>query len=198
MKSLLALTLVTVGVATSPASAQDCPSAEALERRLATTPVEPFIARIEPAKPDQPWPIGSSGGFLMAAPPLGEVTTFLHATAKTSCGLQISWRPDWSTGRSITAASQFKVVQIEDRPSPRASQKVGATFFRVTPDKASQTAWLSITYGGLTSDYLLNFPATTLAAGPVSHHSDGVRLELMGVRSDGALIYADLGGSEPR
>ena len=198
MKPVAALALTVVALTASPAGAQDCPSPEALERRLIATPVEPFVAQIEPAESGQAWRIGAIGGFLMAAPPLGEVTTFLHATATTSCGLSIGWTPVWNSDGRITSAGQFRVARIEDRPKPRASQKYGATLFSVTPDRASQTAWLTLTYGGRTSNFLLNFPATTLSVGPVSHHSGGVWLEVMGVRADGALIYADFGGAEPR
>lgn len=198
MNPLPGLALMVVALTASRARAQDCPSAQALEQRLLAAPVETFVAKIEPARPGQDWRLGATGGFRIAAPPLGEVTTFLHATATTSCGLSIGWTPVWNSDGRITSAGQFRVARIEDRPRPRASQKYGATLFGVTPDMASQTAWLTLTYGGRTSNFLLNFPATTLSVGPVSHHSGGVWLEVMGVRVDGALIYADFGGAEPR
>jgi hypothetical protein len=196
---LPALALVAAVAAASPVLAEDCPSAQALEQRLLETPVEPFVAKMDPARPDQAWRVGSGGGFWMAAPPLGEVLTLRHATATTSCGLKISWRASWGGGGGrVTSADQFKVVQTEDKPAPRASQKYGATLFRITPDKASQTAWLSMTYGGRTSDYLLNFPATAITVGPISPHSGGAWLEVIGVRADGAVVYAEFTGMEPR
>jgi hypothetical protein len=198
VKPFRALALIAIVMAASPAWAEDCLSAEALEQRLLETPVEPFTVKIEPAKPDQAWRIGSSGGgFMMAAPPLGQIIALRHATATTSCGLNISWHAHWGGGAYVTSASQFKVAQADSRPEPSASLKYRATTFRVTPDKASQTAWLSMTYGGRTSDYLLNFPASALSASPIMH-TDAVWLELIGVRADGTVVYAEFNGMEPR
>lgn len=193
MKLLWALVMALAS--TSPVLAEDCRSAGMLERQLFESSVEPFVADLQPAKPDQDWRIGSNGGFHVAAPGLGEIILLGADTATTSCGLELRWHSYWND-RRITSASRFKLVEAVGRPEPRQTVKFRATTFRVTPDKASQTAWLSVTYSGRTYDYLLNFPATAIVAVPVLH-SGAVQLKLMGVRTDERLVYAEFSSIVP-
>lgn len=197
MNSLAALAIV-VALAAGPALAEDCRSAPTLERQLLETPVQPFVARIEPNTPTPSWNVGASGGFHMAAPGLGDITVLRGAMseAMTSCGLRVTWALRWEDGRAVSAG-RFGVVGADGRPEPRSSVTFGATTFRLTPDKASQTAWLTVTEGGRSDDYRLDFPATAISLLP-NLHTDGVRLEMMGARADGALVYAEFAAMKRR
>lgn len=195
MRLLAALGVLVL--AGSPALADDCPSAKALEQRLAQATVTPFVGRIEAAKPDPGWKVEPSpGGFVIPAPPLGEILSLREATATTSCGLKISWQVRWQ-GAHINSAGQFKVAETSDELTPRTSQTFRSATFRITPDKASQTAWLSVTDGGRTDDYRVNFPATAITVYPIMH-VDVAWVHLVGVRADGALVYAEFNAAPPR
>ena len=197
MRTLQILALVAATAAGFPAFAEDCQSAQDLERQLSQTPVQPFLARIQPARPDPGWSIGPQGGFQIAAPGLGEVAVLRGAAAELSaaCGLRVSWAPQWNGGR-VVSASRFKVA-AQENPEQRASVKYSATTFRVTPDKASQTSWLTVTQNDRSENYLLDFPASAISLLP-DLHSEGLRLEVAGVRADGVLVYAEFGALKKR
>jgi hypothetical protein len=195
---LPALTLIGALAAGPPAVAEDCRPAPMLERQLFEAPVQPFVARIESTTSSPRWNVGPSGGFQVAAPGLGEVLTLFGAMAEatTSCGLRVTWALRWDDGRAISAGL-FKVVATEARPEPRQTTTFGSTTFRITPDTASQTAWLTVRDGGHEDNYLLDFPATAISMLP-NLHTPGVRIEVMGRRADGALVYAELSAAPKR
>ena len=181
-----------------PAFAEECRSAPGLERQLSETPVQPFVAKITPARASPVWNIGSDGGFQMAALGLGDVMTLFGAMgeAATSCGRRVTWALRWDGGRAVSAGS-FKVVDTDKKPEPRQSAKFGSAEFRITPDIPSQTAWLTARDSGVEDHYLLDFPATAISFLP-HMHTDSVRIEVMGRRADGVLIYAELNGAKKR
>mgnify|MGYP000589594064 CR=1 FL=1 len=197
MRTVRALALVGAVAAGFPAFAENCRSAPDLERELLQTPVQPFLAGIRPARPDPGWSIGPQGGFQIPARGLGEVAVLRGAAAElgAACGLRVSWAPQWNGGR-VVSASRFKVADQEN-PEQRASVKFAATTFRVTPDTASQTAWLTVIEDGRSENHLLDFPATAISLLP-DLHSDSLRLEMAGMRADGFLIYAEFGALKKR
>lgn len=197
MKGLAALALTTAVTAGFPAFADDCRSAADLERQLVGTPPQPFVAKIDPAKPGQSWTVAPWGGFQIAAPGLGEVTVLRGAAAElvAACGLRLTWTLEWN-GR-VKSAKRFKVVTAEQTPLPRPSVTFSATRFGVTPDRASQTAWLTIIDADRSEHYLLDFPATAISLLP-DMHGQSLRLEVAGVRADGVLVYAELSAFKTR
>lgn len=175
------------------AFAEACRPAAALEQQLAQAATRPFVAEIKPETPAPGWNIGPWGGFEVPAQGLGEVTRLNGAMAQmsTACGYRLSWRLYWNDGRA-TSAGKFKVTSETEKIAPRSSLKYSATTFRLTPDPASQTAWLTVTEGATSWNYLVNFPATAISLLP-NLHTDGLRLEMMGLRADGVLVYAEFG-----
>jgi hypothetical protein len=174
-----------------PAFAEACRPAAELEQQLAKAATTPFLAAIKPEMAKPGWNIGAWGGFEVAAPGLGEVDR-LNAPmgeALTTCGLRLTWRTYWG-GRGVESAGVFRVTPQADAHAARSSLKYSATTFRVFPDPGSQTAWLTVTEGGTSWNYLLDFPATAISTTPGLHGSYP-RLELMGVRANGVLVYAE-------
>jgi hypothetical protein len=189
------LAALVLALLASPALAQACRSAPELEQRLAQATTTPFLAEIKPETPTPGWNIRAWGGFEVPAPGLGAVD-FLRGGGEvlTTCGHSVTWQTHWG-GRGVESAGQFKVTSETTAHVPRSSLKYSATAFRVIPDQASQTAWLTVTEGRTSWNYLVNFPATAIALAP-GLHGDGPRLELIGLRANGVLTYAEFAAGE--
>jgi len=198
MRRLAALAALALPLMASPALAQTCSAAPELELRLAQAATTPFVAAIKAESSAPGWNVGPWDGFEVAAAGLGEVTRLDGAMsqASTLCGYRLSWRLQWEGGRAVSARD-FKVTPETERREPRSSLKFSATAFRLTPDPASQTAWLTITEGATSWNYLLNFPATAISLLPPLH-SDGLRLEMSGLRENGVLTYAEFSALQAR
>jgi len=194
MRQLAALALALMA---SPALAEPCRSAPELEQQLAQATTTPFLAQIKPETATPGWNIGAWGGFEVPAPGLGAVD-FLRGggEALTTCGLRLTWQTYWGE-RGVASAGQFKVTSETGAHETRSSLKYSATAFRVIPDHASQTAWLTVTEGRTSWNYLLNFPATAISTTP-GLHGQGPRLELAGVRANGVLVYAEFAAAARR
>jgi hypothetical protein len=192
------LAALALAMAAPPALAQACRPAPELELRLGQAMTSPFIAEIKAETSAPGWNIGPWGGFEVAAPGLGEVIRLNGAMSQavTACGYRLTWRLQWDGGRAVSADA-FKVAPEAERSVPRASLKYSATAFRLTPDPASQTAWLTVTEGATSWNYLLNFPVTAISLLP-SLHSDGLRLEMIGLRENGVLTYAEFSAAPTR
>jgi hypothetical protein len=192
------LAALVLAVVASPALAQACRSAPELEQQLAQATTTPFLAEIKPETSAPSRTIGASGGFEVPAQGLGQVDRLNGAMgeALTTCGHRLTFRTHWG-GRGVESAGQFKVTSEAAPHAPRSSLKYSATAFRVIPDHASQTAWLTVTEGRTSWNYLLNFPATAISTTP-GLHGAGPRLELIGLRANGVLTYAEFGVGEAR
>lgn len=180
-----------VATMASSSFAETCRPAAALEKQLSSAVTAPFLASIKPETPTPGWNIGAWGGFEIAAPGLGQVDRLNAAmgAALTTCGHRLTWRTYWG-GRGVESAGVFRVTAATEPHVARSSLKHRATAFRIVPDPASQTAWLTVTEGGTSWNYLLDFPATAISTTPGLHGSYP-RLELMGVRANGMLVYAE-------
>lgn len=191
MRLLPVIALAVAVTAGPPAFAEGCRPAAALERQLFETPVQPFLPTITPEASAPGWAIGPWGGFQVAAPGLGEVSVLRGAAAEldAACSLRVTWALAWNAGR-VVSANRFKVAVTPQKPDPRPSVKYAATTFHVTPDKALQTGWLTVTEGSRSDRYRLDFPATAISVLPALHN-DSLRLEVAGVRADGVLVYAE-------
>lgn len=175
----------------SPAFAEACRPATQLDPQLAEAVTTPFVASIKPETAAPGWNIGAWGGFEVTAPGLGNVDRLNAAMgeALTACGHRLTWRTYWG-GRGVESAGVFRVAPEAGSHAPRASLRYSATTFRVVPDDASQTAWLTVTEGRTSWNYLLDFPATAISTTP-GLHGQHPRLELMGLRANGILTYAE-------
>lgn len=176
-------------LAASPALAQVCRPAPELEQQLAHATTTRFLAEIKAETPTPGWNIRAWGGFEVPASGLGEVDFLRGGEALTTCGHSLTWRTHWG-GSGVESAGQFKVTPETKAHAPRSSLKYWTAAFRVVPDHASQTAWLTVTEGATSWNYLLNFPATAISTTP-GLHGEGPRLELAGVRANGVLTYAE-------
>lgn len=192
------LAALVLALVASPAFAEACRPAPELQRQLAEATTTPFLAVIQSETSAPGRAIGASGGFEVPAQGLGQVDRLNGpmGEALTTCGHRLTFRTHWG-GRGVESAGQFKVATEAAPHAPRSSLKYFATTFRVTPDHASQTAWLTVTEGRTSWNYLLNFPATAISTTP-GLHGEGPRLELIGLRANGVLTYAEFGVGEAR
>lgn len=194
----IGLALAALSLTATPAFAQACRPAPALEQQLAQATTTPFLAEIRPETPTPGWNIGPWGGFEVPADGLGEVIRLNGAMSEavTSCGHRVAWRLYWGE-RGPASAGQFKVTPETEKSAPRSSVKYSATTLSLTPDPASQTAWLTVAEGASSWNYLINFPATAISVLPPLH-SGGLRIELAGLRASGVLVYAEFSAAPAR